>query len=243
MIPSDHKHGILKPRFFGCVFEEFTQGDVGVGNGMLHGASVSRQFSLIGFWNGVGVVGRQGKNGGKDRFFAIAKGVHAPNEMLQIGFVEYAPVAIKVAPIQRLRILVDPLILLQARLFEKRLKSHGAVIGAMKKGGFISFGELKGVVDFVAGVCRGDIKLTHEAGHSAENAGHHFDAFGAVGIAIGEIEGAGVGSEFVEVGCKRSAIPKTSIIAGEAFNDYENDVGLNPATALTARHRKWRQGL
>ena len=72
MIPSDHKHSILKPRFFGRVLKEFTQGDVGVGDGVLHGASVSRQFSLVGFWDGVGVVGRQGKNGGKDRFFATA---------------------------------------------------------------------------------------------------------------------------------------------------------------------------
>ena len=41
MVSGDYKDSILKPRFFGSAFEEFAQGDVGVGNGMLHGSGVT----------------------------------------------------------------------------------------------------------------------------------------------------------------------------------------------------------
>ena len=93
--------------------------------------------------------------------FAIVHGVHAPNEMLQIRFIENAPVAVKVALVKVRWILVYSVILLQSGLFQERLKSHGAIVRAMKEGGFVSFGQFVGVVDFVACVGRGDIKFTH----------------------------------------------------------------------------------
>ena len=48
---------------------------------------------------------------------------------------------------------------------------------------------------------------------------------------------------FVEEGGEFCAIAKPGVIACEAFNHDENDVGLDPSAALTARHWKWVQGL
>ena len=160
--------------------------------------------------------------------------------MLQIGLIEYAPVAIKIAGVIAAGILVYAMVLLQSGLFEERLKSHGAVVGSMEKGRFVTISHCEGVVDFVVGIGGSDIKLTHEVGHSTENAGYHFDAFGTIGIAIRKVEGFGIFGEFVEVGRKWCAIAKARIIASQTLHDDENDVGLHPAATLTARH--WKRG-
>ena len=134
------------------------------------------------------------------------------------------------------------MILLQSGLFQERLKSHGAIVRAMKEGGFVSFGQLKCVVDFVICVGRGDIKLTHEARHAAKDTWHHFDAFGAVGIAIGEIEGVWVCGEAVEVWGELCAIAKSGVVSGEALNDNHDNIGLYPAAAEGSRHGEGRKG-
>ena len=160
--------------------------------------------------------------------------------MLQIGLIEYAPVAIKIAGVIAAGILVYAMVLLQSGLFEERLKSHGAVVGSMKKGRFVTLGQCEGVVYFVVGVSGSDIKLTHEVGHPTENAGNHFDTFGTIGIAIRKVEGFGILGQFVEVGRKWRAIAKAGIITSQTLHDDENDVGLHPSAALTARH--WKPG-
>ena len=109
----------------------------------------------------------------------------------------------------------------------------------MKEGGFISFGQLVCVVDFVVGVGRSDIKFTHQAWHTTEDAGNHFDAFGSVGKAVRELNRLWVCRYFVEEGGKGLSISKTGVVAGKAFNDNKNDIGLYPTAAEGSRHREW----
>ena len=106
----------------------------------------------------------------------------------------------------------------------------------MKERGFVSFGQVKCVVDFVICVGGGDIELTHEAGHPTEDTGYHLDAFRSVGKAVRELNRLWVGRYFVEVGGKRFPIPKTGIVSGEALNDNKNDIGLYPTAAEGSRH-------
>ena len=187
MVGGDDEQSVLKPRHRAGRGEETLQSHVGIAYRLDNGLRPLGETPFVLWWDGVGVVRRDGVEGGEEGLSRGATDMSS-NE-LQERLVEDAPRAVEVALVCPFGVDLGVVVLIHAVVFvdadttDIAVEVHRAVVGSVvESGGVAMTAECQRQCGhLVLGVRRSDVCLLHQRRDSAEQRRHRFDAPLAVG--------------------------------------------------------------